>query len=510
MSKELIYDGFAYRQSEDPTAPWIINFVVSAEELLRWAGIPRRINDDMIGFQRIDDKQRVIKAKNYFQMGINQSPTALVVGIHPANDDEYKIIRLEFVHQEEEANLPIRKCKLIVNLPLEFNETDNVNEIVNILKRQIEYRLNVEQGETVIDESEEDEQLEDDSFNNEEEEEDDDDDEVELGMSKLQILLEKLNDVEWCKQNFEELCDLAKPATIIDGQHRVKGAELCERNIPFTVCAVNDCPWSEQVFQFTVVNYTAKGIPDQFITANAALSLTKPELGTLQERLVQAGVKVKEHELMQVVQWDRRSPFYDLVNLTEKKDPSKIGYKTMVSIAKTWYEGKDTAIQQILQNLYPDVTGKGAKKERISRWKTEHWGLFFIDFWDVVYRTYKDAPSHEDEYNLWSVGHSNLMKAIVLKELQNSFFLNLGAQDEEFFLPRNPENALNELRDKIQSRSEKFVSWIPSGFFALEWKTKGLDTGPGRLALKEAFRNLVDKKGDYRYGRASLITGASN
>jgi hypothetical protein len=45
------YDGFAYRQSRDPAAPWIVTFVCSAEELTTWAGIPQRTDQTVLGFQ---------------------------------------------------------------------------------------------------------------------------------------------------------------------------------------------------------------------------------------------------------------------------------------------------------------------------------------------------------------------------------------------------------------------------------------------------------------------------
>ena len=96
---------------------------------------------------------------------------------------------------------------------------------------------------------------------------------IELGRSLIEKLRQQLDNRDWCEQNIDALKHMARPATISDGQHRLGGAGRCERYIPFTVCAIYDCPWPEQIFQFTVVNYTARGIPDQFITANAALCL---------------------------------------------------------------------------------------------------------------------------------------------------------------------------------------------------------------------------------------------
>ena len=222
--------------------------------------------------------------------------------------------------------------------------------------------------------------------------------EVELGQSVLGKLAELLEDREWVSEHEELVRDLAKPATIIDGQHRVLGAAKCERMIPFAVCALIDCSWPEQVFQFTVVNYTATGIPDQFITANAALSLTGSELRGLETRLVQAGVKVVEYELMRVVNFDDRSSFFELVNLAERKDSSKIGYKTMVRIANMWHRGKTPVISaSLLPNLYPDIKGnrRTYRRESLTRWQDKDWGEFFIAFWDAVRAVYDRCNSHE-------------------------------------------------------------------------------------------------------------------
>src|SRR5262249_8576200 len=158
------------------------------------------------------------------------------------------------------------------------------------------------------------------------------------------------------------------------------------------------------------------GIPDQFITNNASLSLTQLELNALQDRLVQAGVNVIEYELMKIVNFHSDSPFKDLVNLTEKKDPDKIGYKTMVRLASAWFFAKHQVFKMVLPALYPDLPGKRGHKQRVVRWKREDWGLFFLDFWQIVHKQYGDTPSHQPGKVLWQVGHSNLVIAIVLYE----------------------------------------------------------------------------------------------
>ena len=364
----------------------------------------------------------------------------------------------------------IRSCTLTVE-----DEADaSLAGIVTIIRSQIEARLKQDQAAAA---GEADDELDDegiidaddaasDAEEEEEEEEEDNggvttlDEEIELGRSLLRDLLTKLEDEAWCTGNEEDLRDLAKPATIIDGQHRIKGAELCERRIPFSVCAIYDCEWPEQVFQFTVVNYTAQGIPDQFITANAALSLTADELQGLQKRLIQAGVKVIEYELMRVINYDQLSPFHNLVNLTTKKREDKIGYKTMVGVGKAWYAGKNPAVAQIIEHIYPDIKGKKgqAKAQRLQRWKEDDWGLFFKDFWSVIHDEFA-GQKNEAGRSLWTVGESNLLLAVVLAELQEAFLTNLTAQDETFF-ETTSEDPASELRRKIRARAEKFIKYF--------------------------------------------------
>jgi hypothetical protein len=263
---------------------------------------------------------------------------------------------LEFLDGDDQK--VIRPCRLVVEWDSSVEE--NTEELVRRIKQQLTARL-AQSAEIEVDEdgngepgkpasdagaSAPEEALEGDEEDVEAEtvgEEEVEDEEIELGRSLIEKLLGKLNEPTWCSDNIEALKQMSRPATIIDGQHRIRGASRCERDIPFTMCAIYDCPWSEQIFQFTVVNYTAKGIPDQFITANAALSLTGRELDHLKVRLVQAGVKDVEYDLMRVVNFESRSSFFDLVNLTEKKNPDRIGDKTMVNLAKAWYSAKNVA-----------------------------------------------------------------------------------------------------------------------------------------------------------------------
>jgi hypothetical protein len=505
---EIYYDAIAYRQAKSKEAPWIISFVASAEELLQWVGIPRRSEKGLIGFQRLETPERVERAKEFFNDPLNQSPTAIILGIHKNSPDSTPQVSLEFL--EKNGRDDIFPCRLKIRLEDHFNDKQKLKKHI---KELINYRL-------ALDNENNDDDLKDDDNSQESEYlgiEDDEEDEafsetrggeIELGRSLLNDLLNKLDDDDWFAANQEALVDYAKPATLIDGQHRIKGAELNERNIPFTVCALYDCSWSEQVFQFTIVNYTQSGIPDQFITANAALSLTKNELNGLNSRLTQANVKVIEYELMKVVNFDEASPFFQLVDLSSKKSTDKIGYKTMVKVAKQWWQGRHTGVVPIIENLYPDLQGKKAtiKAARLHRWQTEDWGDFFFAFWTEVRRAYHGSKSNIAGAHLWEVGKSNLMIAVVLLQLQESFLENIGDQDEDFFAGKTKE----ELLKKIRERAAKFVAWYPEDFFGREWKTKSLNTGAGKLVLIDCFNELKKKKGQFGYANSSLVTGKTS
>jgi hypothetical protein len=208
---------------------------------------------------------------------------------------------------------------------------------------------------------------------------------------------------------------------------------------------------------------------------------------------------------MRVINFDSDSPFKDLVNLTPRKRDGLIGYKTMVQIGKAWYAGRDNAVRQIIDHLYPDLPGRANAKNRLERWKAEHWGLFFQDFWNVVHTQYSDKKT-EDGDSIWSVGKSNLMVAVVLQQLQIQFLTNLTAQDESFF--EVPEtDPLDAMRVKIRKRAQTFIGYFPAELFGKKWKMSSLNIGPGREALNSVFRQIAETKGGFQWKSSGLVTG---
>jgi hypothetical protein len=116
------YQGFAYKQNSSPQTPWIVSFVASAEEIREWSSIPRRGKTEQgnIGFQRADDEKRVQKAASFFKKSpLNQSPTAIVLGLHPNKREIISELRFDDVNDTGD----IRKCRLEVKINSSLNYT---------------------------------------------------------------------------------------------------------------------------------------------------------------------------------------------------------------------------------------------------------------------------------------------------------------------------------------------------------------------------------------------------
>jgi hypothetical protein len=98
------------------------------------------------------------------------------------------------------------------------------------------------------------------------------------------------------------------------------------------------------------------------------------------------------------------------------------------------------------------------------------------------------------------------MIAIVLHDLQDQFFIDLNAQDEEYWEVKD-ESRVDVLRAKMKKRAEKFVTFLPPEFFGATWKMKSLNTGGERTVLTGTLAKLRESKGRYNWSQCGLITG---
>ena len=137
------------------------------------------------------------------------------------------------------------------------------------------------------------------------------------------------------------LVGLLKPAIIVDGQHRVNGAACTETEKPieFTVCAVPEASWVEQVYQFVVINKLGKPISGEFLTSIVSTSLKNSEINEICELFEDIGIGLEDTFLMRDINFNESSPFYNMVEqpgISENKK-DMIPTKGIIKVAKRWY-----------------------------------------------------------------------------------------------------------------------------------------------------------------------------
>ena len=336
------FDGISFKQN--PTAPELFGFVAPAEELIRFCGVARKSERMLTNYQRALDIDRVKREVTpFFRQPENCSPTAIVLSIH-----DFATTSIKF------ADLDLSGTSSIKRMMIEMEDVDAMSddEVIEASIKFLNSRLDANKSQDPSEgEEEEEEEVSDedtesgtDELTDDVETYDDDtaqnttDDDIELGSSMLRTIRDKLVNRDDINKDFiDALRDNLKPALIIDGQHRLFGAAAVEENIPFLACALIRPDWKEQVFQFTVINDKAVGIPKPFITSLAGMSLTSSELREMTVRLQQAGVQLWEVEVMQHLGYDVRSAFFQRIEFKISGAAganTDLGYQTMKRVGK--------------------------------------------------------------------------------------------------------------------------------------------------------------------------------
>ena len=147
----------------------------------------------------------------------------------------------------------IRTAQLEAQWPV---DEEPIEDIIARVLEALQERIGAEDGleghaaeENV---AEEDEAEEDEAEEDEAEEDDGENSELDFAESVITELIELLSDDEWVADvgNHGFTVYLGKPALVIDGQHRLLGAEDVVGDIPFSFVALTNASWAEMVFQF--------------------------------------------------------------------------------------------------------------------------------------------------------------------------------------------------------------------------------------------------------------------
>ena len=484
MKKTYSYSGIAFKQNAK--APELFAFVAPAEQLVEFCGVARKSEKLLTNYQRALDDQRVDReVVPFFRIPENCTPTAIVISLHQTPLAEFSFVD---VKDPDGGGLNLKRMQISFVDPDTLSTSDVIAEAKNLLdsrlateSREVHSAIpTTESTESDIDDVDEDDLADDDVP--------DDDAEIEIGTSMLRELRKRLDEASEAESLVDVLRDMLKPALIIDGQHRTFGAAKLEEGIPLLVCALVKPDWKEQVFQFTVINDKAEGIPKPFITSLAGMSLTSIELAELQTRLAQAGVQLWEVEVMQRLGYDSRSAFFGKIEFkTTGAGNAGLGYQTMKQVGKAWYEPKSAGLEAVYRVLY-EGDKKASKKELVSQWqKSEDWFKYFCMFWDHIKERFESTP-------LWET-HSSLMTAVVLLQLQQSYLKSLGnfaSLTIKKIVEGDPKKRAKLVEQQFREITEQWFSKFTEKTFPQQWGVKSLNHKDGKTKLLDYFDKVAD------------------
>lgn len=309
----------------------------------------------------------------------------------------------------------------------------------------------------------------------------------------------------------EDLISFLLPVVVVDGQHRLWGANetakalvdeqkaeieaaiaagqspidvqnnlmaKLSRKLPVSLLMVDDP--AEHVFQFVVVNQKATQIGTALLGTIVSTSLSNDELERVADRLSNAGIKLEDSRVISYLARHPSSPFCDLVERGLQGDGKDLlpwtvlgslanifrklkGGKLYNSKAKNDYANIWRQKHLSSSALVSDWETKGFKSE-FDYWQQPDgpWRLVFITFWSAVKN--KLATDEADEWNVWGKARtSNLFNKISLTILSADFFQYLCEVKKGI---DNPDDLLNLIED--------WLSDVKPKYFGRDWKLSGV------------------------------------
>lgn len=498
--QEFRYVAQRYTQGTNPTV--LLSFCASASDILRWGGVPAKNERFHGGFQRALSA-RYRKIINFFNRG-QASPGAIVLAFRkgaaqlldlgypkgwPAPDDLTTVpqfVQILFSSETEIDELPIE-------------------ELIERVRTLLRSRSGFSPNEAADDEPEPVD-LDDPLMENVAESDDEDDGDLDVGQSKLTQFYRFIGDQAAMNAWIEEektkvaklksktklsqrereyvafspeeklrytLVSLIRPAMIVDGQHRVNGANESEQdNVLFTVCAIVDADWVEQVFQFVILNRMAKPISKDFLTELLNSSLTNVEIEQIDKRLEIVGLKNADRRIHKYVNHDARSPFKDLIaeatEVTGVDNEGKLSQQGMLTLAKRWRsisaQGKTAEMSCFVPYL-----GVSTLTEARAKWSEyDTWITLFFAFWSEIKKRYEPMQVWEKKPKY------HLLYIVTLQALQDLFLESKATGRVRF-------KSLDDFKGQVRD----FFEPVPGAFF-LNWHETGLQSGRGWQLIKDA------------------------
>ncbi|MBW4504761.1 MAG: hypothetical protein KME57_35750 [Scytonema hyalinum WJT4-NPBG1] len=500
------YLGMKYSQGDASTE--LISFCAAADDIVAWGGVPAKNERFHGGFQRALSP-RYKKIIDFFNSN-QTSPGAVVVAFR---ENELKCENLAVPSSWGSAQLSYQPQLVQISFEVEDDEGVSLEDLRKKVAALLASRVGVDSTSlagSANDLDSDSEESDTDTVSAESQNGDDDssDEEIDVGQSKLRSFYEFIADdqkvSEWIQsenakislvkakgilsQSEKEyvlftpeeklkgtLKSLLRPAMIVDGQHRVNGANESDKDqVVFTVCAIKDADWVEQVFQFVVLNKMARPISKDFLTELLNTSLTNSEISEIDKKLDSIGIRNSDRIIHKYINHDPRSPFTGMVAEASEasgfEKSGKLSQQGMLTVAKRW-RMIDKAGKNLEMNMFVPALGDLSLTLARKKWKNhEVWVPYFFEFWRVLKERYTDEQ-------VWVKAPGfHLLYIVTLQALQDVFLESKAEGDARF-------TSLEHFSEQVK----EFFELVPGAFFQ-GWTATGLQSGTGWSDIKNAIR----------------------
>jgi DGQHR domain-containing protein len=260
---------------------------------------------------------------------------------------------------------------------------------------------------------------------------------------------------------------------VIDGQHRLYGAESFEASTPLNVVAILNPTDLEIAFQFLVINNKASKVPTDHIRL-LAISIDDQELAS---RLQTARMSLsKTATLVGIVDSEDDSPFYR--SLIWPVDQTQPGERFDLV--------RPAAIEVALATI--------SQKELVGLDNEDALIAFFFAIWGAIKAAWPE---------LWTTDSRLLGKAGLVAMTQ--FLL----EDLTPSIDRDRLDAASP--DAVSAEVADVLNDLTPEFWSADWTMASLDTSSGRQLIVEALQKVRRnrRKGEAWFAGISLVVGSS-
>jgi hypothetical protein len=525
-SKTFRYVAQAYSQGTSPLQ--MFSFVASAKDFKQWGGVPAKTSRFHGGFQRALGK-RYEKIKKFFDQG-QASPTSIVVAFRQDVLDVSDLGYPKNWPASDALSTPVKYVSLAFSTDVAVVDSLSLDELRARVCDMLRSRL----GESAIattDEAElealeaaDDDDVEEDDVDLDEnadgadndsttdaESESSDSDELDVGYSQLNNFYRFISDADqvskWIKERHDLIAEikagrdkkgsrrkvapeepeselrsllvsLLRPAMIVDGQHRVWGAYESDQadQIMFTVNAIKDADWVEQVFQFVVLNKQAKPISKGFLTSILNTSLTNGEVDDIEERLETIGIKSTDRRLMKYLNHDPRSPFTDMIaepgEMIGAATKGRLSSQGMLKLIRRWHSISSQNKSAEMKMFFPALGVRTLTAAR-EKWKSyDTWVPYFWAFWAELKSMYEPSA-------VWVKADGFELLLIVTMHTLQDYFIDAKAEGGLKF------HSVDDFRTAVR----EFFEPVPAAFFR-NWSATGLQSGDGPSYIRDAIKRF--------------------